>query len=112
MTKFTLDIAGHALFSGDIQLPVPEPPPPPPADYSMYRRVLHDFEVFGVYPGEKQRIRLPETVKTYDDHFVSLDRDWQWYWFRLLVHSFTSYQTWDERALTGIELAYLKNAWR
>ena len=107
MADFILDIEGYKPIMGilDIERPAPAP------DYSMYRQVKHDFEVAGI-EGEKQRIRLPETVKTLDDHFVSLNENWQWYWFRLLIHSYTGYRHWDEKRLTSGELDYVKRAWR
>jgi len=84
---------------------------PSTPDLSIYRQVKHDFEMKDV-EGEKQRLQLPETVKTYDDHFVSLTSAWQWYWFRLLIHSWTSWQTWDEHDLNREQLAYMKSRWR
>lgn len=78
----------------------------------MFRQVKHDFEVFGQYEGEKQRIQLPETVKMYEDYWCDLNEDWQWYWFRLLIHSWSGYRFWDEHRLTGTELRTLKSAWR
>lgn len=91
--------------------PTPTPPPPPADRYSQYRQVKHDFEVAGI-EGEKQRIRLPETIKTLDDHFVGMSEAWQWYWFRLLVHSYTGYRHWNEKLLTSTELKYVKSAFR
>jgi hypothetical protein len=74
---------------------------------SLYSRVLHDDEA----NDGKQRIGFPEVYPLYWKDFVPLGSDWQWFWFRQLIHAYTGFVHWDEKRLSATELNTLKGKW-
>jgi hypothetical protein len=73
-----------------------------------FRRILHDDEA----GDEKVRIGMPEVIPLYIVEYTDMTAARQWFWFRLLVHGFTGYRTWDEKTLSSTDLSALKREWR
>lgn len=59
-----------------------------------------------------QRVGYPGVYPLYLSQYCDLTEDWQWFWFRQLIHSFTGFAHWDEDRLSRAVLDMLKGKWK
>lgn len=92
-------LVGKAALSVTAGIPVP------PGTFSY---ILHDYEA----NDGLVRIGMPEVLSMYLNKYTELTSDWQWFWFKQMVHAYTGYAHWDLAELSKTELVSLKAKWR
>lgn len=85
-----------------------EPPAGIPLPAGTIHQILHDHEA----NDGKQRYGMPEVYPLHLSQYCELTEEWQWWWFRQLIHSYTGFVHWDEKRLSKAELDMLKGKWR
>lgn len=78
-----------------------------PLPAGTMHQVLHDHEA----NDGKQRYGMPEVWPLYLARYCDLTEEWQRFWFKQLIHSYTGFTHWDEKKLTKAELDWLKGKW-